>query len=484
VRGRTLVAVVVALAVLVAAAVALGLDGDRAGPSAGPEDRSATPAPVPAPEGLDLPPARQPQPVLEETSDVRIAPAAVRQQLGRLLRDKDLGRHVGVLVRDLGVGVDLLRVGGSGPFVPASTSKLFTSAAVMSLLGPEHRFETSVVLDRSDPGPPRVVLVGGGDPLLARTQHDPDQRYAPDVSSVASVDQLARRAADALSEAGVTRVRVGWDDSLFSGPSVSPRWERSYVPDEVVSRISALWVDEGRSAYGYSDRSGDPAAAAAREFADELERQGVAVRGAPASAPVRAAADQVLARAESAPLDEIVQHVLTVSDNEGAEVLLRHVGLASDRAGSFRGGAAGLRVALTRLGVPWRGVQIYDGSGLSRDNRVTLTAELAVLTLGVDPDEPALRTVVTGLPVAGFSGSLASRFADGASAAALGVVRAKTGTLTGVHGLAGVVVSRDDSLLGFALLLDRVRPADTFGARLTLDRLTSALARCGCAHRG
>ena len=493
-RIRTLVAVIAAVALLAAGVGALALYADRDSPSAGPGEQSATPpaptVPVPAPEGLDLPEARQPQAVLGDTGGVRIAAGAVRRQLARLLRDKDLGRHVGVLVRDLDSGDDLLSVGGGSRFTPASTLKLFTAAAVLALLGPEHRFETAVVLDRSGPGPPRAVLVGGGDPLLARTQRDPDRDYAPDVSTVASVDRLAQRTAQALRAAGVRRVQVGWDESLFTGPAVSPRWERSYVPDEVVSRISALWVNEGRLGYGYSARSDNPAAAAAREFAEVLERRGVTVRGTPVPTPLadpaagdEEAADGVLATAESAPLDEIVQHVLTVSDNEGAEVLLRHVGLASDRAGSFRGGSAGLRATLTRLGVPWRGVDVYDGSGLSRSNRVTLAAELAVLGLGADPDRPDLRAVVAGLPVAGFNGTLASRFVDDASAAAKGVARAKTGTLTGVQGLAGVVVSRDGSLLGFALLLDRVRPADTFGARLTLDRLTSALARCGCARR-
>ena len=492
-RFRTLVAVIVAVALLVAGAGVLALYEDRDSPSAGSGEQSPTPpaptVPVPAPEGLDLPEVRQPQAVLQDTESTEIPAGAVRRQLARLLRDKDLGRHVGVLVRDLDSGDDVLSIGGSGRFTPASTLKLFTGAAALALLGPEHRFETTVVLDRSGPGPPRAVLVGGGDPLLARTQRDPDPGYAPDVSAVASVDRLAQRTAAALRDQGVRRVQVGWDESLFTGPAVSPRWERSYVPDEVVSRISALWVNEGRLGYGYSARSGDPAAAAAEKFVQVLERRGVTVRGAPVPAPVgppagdEETADGVLARAESAPLDEIVQHVLTVSDNEGAEVLLRHVGLASDRAGSFRGGAAGLRVTLTRLGVPWRGVDVHDGSGLSRDNRVTLAAELAVRGLGADPDQPDLRTVVAGLPVAGFNGSLASRFVDDASAAAKGVVRAKTGTLTGVHGLAGVVVSRDDTLLGFALLLDRVRPVDTFGARLTLDRLTSALARCGCARR-
>ena len=105
-----------------------------------------------------------------------------------------------------------------------------------------------------------------------------------------------------------------------------------------------------------------------------------------------------------------------------------------------------------------------------------------MLALGADPGLPDQRTVVAGLPVARFNGSLAYRFVSTGTAPARGVVRAKTGTLTGVHGLAGTVVTRDGTLLGFALLLDRVRPIDTLDARATLDRLAAALAGCGCAR--
>ena len=476
-RTRNLVALAVTVTLASAAVLVGSLDRDGDGSTPAPVDPVPTTT-VPPPQGLALPAGRQPEPVLDAPEGGRTVPAAVRQRLARLLADRDLGRSVGVLVRDLDDDRDVLSVGADAVFTPASTLKLFTAAAALSVLGPEHRFRTTVVLDRSGPGPPRVVLVGGGDPLLARTQHDPSQAYAPDVSTVASVDRLAGLAAGALRRTGVDRVRVGWDASLFGGPAVSPQWESSYALDEV-SPISALWVDEGRLGWGYADRSPDPAAAAAGELVGRLERRGIAVVGAPRPG-VPAGGAREIAGLDSAPLDEIVEHVLEVSDNDGAEVLLRHVGLATGRSGSFAGGTAGVRETLTGLGVPWRRVVVHDGSGLSRHDRVTLDAELAVLQLGTDPELPDLRTVVTGLPVARFSGNLAYRFVDAGTAAGRGVVRAKTGTLTGVHGLTGTVVTRDDALLGFALLADRVRPRDTLDARDTLDRLAAALAGCGC----
>jgi D-alanyl-D-alanine carboxypeptidase/D-alanyl-D-alanine-endopeptidase (penicillin-binding protein 4) len=86
---------------------------------------------------------------------------------------------------------------------------------------------------------------------------------------------------------------------------------------------------------------------------------------------------------------------------------------------------------------------------------------------------------VVNLPVAGFTGSLAARFGNGDSAG-LGRVRAKTGTLSGVHGLAGTVTTRDGAVLGFVSIADRVPPADTLRARELLDRLFAALAGCAC----
>jgi D-alanyl-D-alanine carboxypeptidase/D-alanyl-D-alanine-endopeptidase (penicillin-binding protein 4) len=95
-------------------------------------------------------------------------------------------------------------------------------------------------------------------------------------------------------------------------------------------------------------------------------------------------------------------------------------------------------------------------------------------------DHPDLRTAVAALPVAGFSGSLAYRFETG-DRAALGTVRAKTGTLTGVHGLTGTVTSVDGAVMSFVAIADRVRPPNTSDARALLDEVAAALAGCVCA---
>ncbi|NUR39139.1 MAG: D-alanyl-D-alanine carboxypeptidase, partial [Streptomyces sp.] len=106
-----------------------------------------------------------------------------------------------------------------------------------------------------------------------------------------------------------------------------------------------------------------------------------------------------------------------------------------------------------------------------------LTADLltALLAKAGDPAHPELRPVLTGLPVAGFTGTLTTRYTpDGAA----GVVRAKTGTLTGVNTLAGTVVDRDGRLLAFAFLASNTTSKDA--AQSALDKAATALAACGC----
>ncbi len=122
---------------------------------------------------------------------------------------------------------------------------------------------------------------------------------------------------------------------------------------------------------------------------------------------------------------------------------------------------------------------LYDGSGLSRANRIAPAALIEVLRLAISPERPELRAVLTGLPVAGFTGSLSDRF-DGPWPEARGRVRAKTGTLTGVHSLAGIAIGPDGVPMLFALMTDRVRLPDNTKAELTIDNAAAALGACRC----
>jgi D-alanyl-D-alanine carboxypeptidase/D-alanyl-D-alanine-endopeptidase (penicillin-binding protein 4) len=226
-------------------------------------------------------------------------------------------------------------------------------------------------------------------------------------------------------------------------------------------------------------RSDDPARAAADAFARALEKNHVRVVGRPRPRVADEEAPE-LAAVESAPLDQVVQHVLEVSDNEGAEVLARQVAVAAGSPASFRGAAEAVASTLDGLGIPTGKDRILDGSGLSRHDRLRPETLLRVIGTAASDEHDELRAVLSSLPVAGFTGSLTSRF-DTGDAAGLGAVRAKTGTLTGVHGLAGTVTTVDGAVLGFVAVADRVRVPNTLAARAIVDRLAAALAACSCA---
>ena len=102
----------------------------------------------------------------------------------------------------------------------------------------------------------------------------------------------------------------------------------------------------------------------------------------------------------------------------------------------------------------------------------------AILTKAATSDR--LRAILTGLPVGGLTGTLDQRFNTPTTTSGAGYVRGKTGTLSGVSSLAGVVEDTDGRLLAFAFLADRVPDQATLGARDALDRLAATLATCGC----
>ncbi len=400
---------------------------------------------------------------------VGVDAARVAAVVSPLLRKRVLGPHFGVLVTDLTTGKAVYRT-GARVITPASTTKVLTSAAALESLGSMARFRTTV---RWVPKKRQLVLVGGGDPFLASSPKKADVGYP----NRTDVQTLARLAVKKLRTMNVRRVRLAYDDSYFSGPAVNPAWPATYIPEDVVPPISSLWVDQGLDPDGYGYVP-DPAATAGQVFRSALQRNGLKVRPQVVRATVPPEAGDV-ASVSSAPLGEIVERTLEVSDNQAAEVLARHVGLAERQEGSFAAGSASVLEVLQRLGVPVTGSQLYDGSGLSRRNRLSTDTLSGVLQLAESPGQPGLRQVLTGLPVSGFTGSLQYRF-DKGPADARGRVRAKTGTLTGVHGLAGVVDDVSDGRMAFVVVADQVKPRKELAAQTLVDRIAGALGACRC----
>ncbi|KQX09236.1 D-alanyl-D-alanine carboxypeptidase [Streptomyces sp. Root431] len=453
--------------------------------AAAPATGGAHHAPPPAPAAPRRP---APAPSAPGVLPALHAPAAAERPAGRpadlaatlvpLLADPGLGPLRTASVVDTATGTQLYGEGAGTPMTPASTVKIATVAAALSALGPDHRIPTTVTATADGR---TVTLTGGGDPTL-----DP-----------ARLGRLAADTARALKARGHTSVRLAYDTSLYEGPELHP-----IGPNENLAPVTALMTSEGRldkSNSGPAPRAADPAGDTATAFAGLLTAAGVKITGAPtkatdgptkatdapaqatdAPAKTPAAAPKPpapLARTHSAPLADLAERTLTHSDNDLAEALARQTALARKQPASFEGAGKAVRDELAKLGLPLAGARFADGSGLDRRDRVSAALLTTLLTRAADPARPALRPVLTGLPVGGFTGTLAGRFDTAPATAGAGLVRAKTGTLTGVNTLAGTVVTADGRLLAFAFLAGRT--LSPYEAQPALDRLSAALAGQG-----
>ncbi|MFJ8468309.1 D-alanyl-D-alanine carboxypeptidase/D-alanyl-D-alanine endopeptidase [Streptomyces swartbergensis] len=393
-------------------------------------------------------------------STVKSAPdgKALAKTLTPLLKDPALGPRPAAAVMDVTTGRRLYGTASDAALTPASTTKIATAVAALSAMGADHRLTTRAALE---PDTREVVLVGGGDPTLTAREA---------LDGWASLRMLADRTAAALAQHGVRDVTLSYDTTLYAGSQKHPIGVNGNL-----ALVSPLMVDEGRtddSTSGPVTRVPDPAADAARRFGDLLKARGIkATSPGPSKATTRA---KTLATVSSPPLSALVERMLTESDNDIAEALARQTAIATGHRADFADADRAINARLRKLGLPVEGAAFKDGSGLNRADRLTAGLLTALLAKAADPAHPELRPALTGLPVAGFTGTLTARYTDGAA----GVVRAKTGTLTGVNTLAGTVVDQDGRLLAFAFMANNT--TNTAAAQKALDKAATTLAACGC----
>jgi serine-type D-Ala-D-Ala carboxypeptidase/endopeptidase (penicillin-binding protein 4) len=387
--------------------------------------------------------------------------------LAPLLADPALGGRPVLSVVDVATGQRLYEKGGQTSTVPASTTKLLTATAVLWARGPAYRISTRVLAGRN---PGEVVLVGGGDPTLTAG-------LTGSYAGAPSLDELAKQVKQALGGTLPTQVII--DASLFTGPAYGPGWDGDIPTGGFAAPITALMIDGGRTApvspHGAAARSGQPDLAAGQAFAAALGLPADAVtRGGPPAGAYQ------LGEVKSAPLVRLVDQMLTESDNVMAECLARQVAMAKSEPATFAGAATAMKTVLSELGLAAQESALVDGSGLSRQNRVTPSLLTTVLTLTARPEYPQLHGIFGGLPVAGYSGTLRDRYRKQvAGAPAAGLVRAKTGTLSGVSAVAGIAVDADGRVLAFAIIAEGTA-SDPTTSQEALDRVAAGLAACGC----
>ena len=444
--------------------------------------------------------------------------AATREAIIEILADPDLPEAFwGIFVQDARTGRVLVSKNARNNFMPASTLKLLTAATALDALGPDYRYTTRLYFfgDEGADGTLRgdLVVRGAGDPTLGS-----------DLSSTDPFDVWA----EALAAAGVRRLegRVIGDDGRGADEPYPEGWDvshiatESYAPaggglpyadnlldirlagtsngspasvetdppgfgsitaDVVTGRRGldvrrTLGTDDVTLAGGVSSRYrgtlrlpvANPTLYAAAALADRLREAGVEVDAEVLDAddletPPDYQASEPLQVAVSPTLDRIVERVLQESDNLYAEQLLRTV----SANGSIEGGTRRVLAFVDEAGADTEGLNIVDGSGLSRKNLVTPMALAAVLS--EMRTHPASGPFLRALPTGGTPGSTLRARLRGVP------VRAKTGSLMAVRCLAGYVDGPRGEPLVFVVMSNHYT---TRGGRVgqAIDRIVRALA--------
>ncbi|ORW22135.1 D-alanyl-D-alanine carboxypeptidase [Mycobacterium palustre] len=445
-------AVLAFVAAVVAAATFFTTGGHGAG---------AAHVPVPPPRPPTVKPGMVPVADTAETP----SPAGVAATLGPAAADPNLGR-LGGRITDAITGKELWQVAEDLPLTPASTNKVLTAAAALLTLDRQARISTRVVAGSQNAQGP-VVLVGAGDPLLSAAPPGVDTWYRGSARISDLVEQIRR--------SGMTPTSVQVDTSAFSGPTMAQGWDPADVDNGDIAPIESVMVDAGRiqPTTVNSRRSKTPALDAGRELAKALGLDPAAVTIATAPAGARQ-----LAVVQSAPLIQRLQQMMDHSDNVMAECIAREVAAAINRPRSFAGAVDAVTNRLSTAHVDTAGAALMDSSGLSVDDRLTAKTLDGVVQAAAGPDQPALRALLDLLPIAGGSGTLADRFLDPATdRGPAGWLRAKTGSLTDINSLVGVLTDRTGRVLTFAFISNAAGP----NGRNAMDALASRLWTCGCA---
>ncbi len=425
------------------------------------------------------------------------------------------GAALSVLVIDADGGAELFARMPDQALVPASTQKLLTTAAAFATFGAGHRFVTEIRAEGELPALDTLYVRGSGDPALTSEQW---WRLAADLRARgleriagdlvlddtafddtrwhASWSPVSARAYHAplsglSANYGAFRVvvtpaaRAGAPALVHIDPPVDYFTLESRAVTGLAGRAASLQVDRATTASGdrVVVRGSLPLAGEAVEvwrsvswptryagavLRAQLQANGIALAGGVRFGPAPASA-RLLYEFEGLPLHHIADLCLKYSNNFIAESLLKALARAP-RGASWEAGTLALRARLLELGLPLEGARLVDGSGLSRDNRVSARLLVAALraserAFGFGPD------LLAALPIAGEDGTLRRR-ADGARRQ----LRAKTGSLDGVTSLAGFARTESGRDVVFAVIANGLRNGDAAAAE-AVDHFMEALIR-------
>lgn len=456
------------------------------------------------------------------------APPPLQAQVEQQLAQGPAGTRYGLIVATL-EGETVLTVDADQRFIPASNTKMFTTATAYAQLAALDATAkgTGVRLEDGD-----VILYGRGDARLssaegcttdclqtladavaARTRHVrhvvgddswyPDERWGPGMSwnniqsrygtgiSALTIDDNEMTATVAPGAIG-TRPQIeasdyyAIDNRVLTVAGKGEAIVTDRAPNGRLIRLTGtIGVEAAPATLHFS--IDDPAHYAAWRMAGLLRARGVKVGGevmarhrplAPADDPaIRKGAPAaqpplptMLAELPTLPLADDMRIINKQSQNLHADLMLRRVSRAQ-ASGSIADGQVALHALMAQAGVAEGSYSFADGSGMSSYNRITPRAAVTLLTwIARQPWGMAWRET---LPIAGQDGTLKGRFKDTALA---GKLFAKTGSLNAARALSGYFVTKSGKTLVFSALANDMPDGTDGQASATVDRTLVMIA--------
>lgn len=373
---------------------------------------------------------------LQATSNLNTT--ALSQVLAEMAEEESLGNFSAV-IRDVTNGTVVYEAQPEAQLLPASSTKMLTAAAALLELGPGAQVATHISkLDSQT-----LVIHAGGDVWL----------------DTAALADLAAQVSEATDISEITTIRIV--NEAWSAPEFLSGWDTIDISEGYIAPMQPAMLNGARigGTTGDLPRSTNPMQDVAYGLADALEITDPVVEVIAEYTQPDEVPPQYIASWYSAALSERIDEMMLTSDNVMAEAIGRELD-GADPVGKT------LEV-LASYGLNNQDISVADNSGLSLDNRINAQYFADLMDLVVS--EESLHNIVLGLPVAGGTGTLEDRYA---TAAAKGWARAKTGTLTGVVSLVGVVPSVNGHMYSFALISNE---ADILGARAQMDAMVSEL---------
>ncbi len=404
-------------------------------------------------------------------------------------------------------------------FVPASNVKLLVAISALRVYGPAWRFATTVAVDASIAdsvvsGP--VYLIAGGAPDLRSSDLSilADLLWASGIRAIRGpivIDATrfdstafgpgwmwdegpysynAPLSAAMLNDNTVTvTVRPGVNAGDSVRVAVTPQYAGVPVDIRATTRQDTasgerLTVERPGSTIvvrgTMSKSSGpvtvrrtvsDPPAYLAHCFIGELKRAGIAVQDSVVFGAAPRTGLVARATVYSAPMDVLVRRFLKQSHNLTGEALLKHLGVTYRGEGSWPAGLSAIReIVQEYAGIDSMSYRLADGSGLSRYTEMSPRQITRLLRVAVD-DFTISPEVVAALPIAGVDGTLSRRLSDGPES---GLVRGKTGAMTGVTGISGVMETYSGERLVYSIIMNGF-PGSTLSGRRMQDALIQRL---------